>query len=154
MNTKNCIIIGVFITWLFQSTVGQAQDGTKNQSNLIEEHTMSNEIPSISGSRGRAPQVQAIVHHGIIYEQLLSPSKQGLDSFGGYVIAIEKSTGKQLWIAKLYSVEENSNLESDVQRVFFKSMQLAPTGDALLIEDEHHRHYHVRLADGEVIQEK
>lgn len=105
--------------------------------------------PIRSSSRIRAPEVAPVVHQGIRYEQIKAPSSKGLPP-GGYVSATEVATGKRVWLAKVYDTALDSNRETDVQIVFFKSLVLNQGGDALLIEDEKQRKYRVSLADGAV----
>lgn len=109
----------------------------------------SDDRPTRSSSRIRAPEIVPITHQGIRYEQLKSPSAEGL-SPGGYVTATDMATGKRLWLAKVYETTIDPNRETDVQIVFFKSLALNREGDAVLIEDEKSRKYVVGLKDGKL----
>lgn len=96
------------------------------------------------------PNVPPVKHKGASYAQLKNPASLGLNPMGGYVLATDKKTGKQLWVAAVYQVEINPDMEQDVQVVFFKTMRLNAAANALLIEDERNRFYRVALADGSV----
>lgn len=118
-----------------------------------KEYTMSptadDDRPTRSSSRIRAPEVAAVVHAGVRYEQLKAPSSEGLPP-GGYVIATDVASGKRVWTAKVYETAIDPNRETDVQIVFFRSLALSTTGDSLLVEDEKGRKYSVSVRDGAV----
>lgn len=105
--------------------------------------------PSLSASRGPPPKVAPVVHAGVRYAQLIGALVEGLAP-GGYVVATEVESGKQLWISRLYETRIDPNLETDVQVIFFKSMRLDAEHGVLAVEDERGRKYRVDLADGEV----
>lgn len=109
----------------------------------------ANDRPTRSSSRMRAPEVPAIEHGGVRYEQLRAPSAEGLPP-GGYVTATEIASGKRLWITRVYETAVNPNREVDVQMVFFRSMALSDAGDQLEISDEKSRTYLIELKDGTV----
>jgi len=110
----------------------------------IETHS-----PERTTSRMRAPHVPPIEHAGVRYAQLQAPSSEGLPP-GGYVVATEIASGKRLWIAQVFETRIDPNREADLQRVFFRSMVLSRSLDALEIEDEHGARYRIVLADGAV----
>lgn len=109
----------------------------------------ANDRPTRSSSRMRAPEVPAIEHEGVRYEQLRAPSAEGL-SPGGYVTATEIASGKRLWITRVYEITIDPNREADVQMVFFRSMAISNDGNQLEITDERSRGYSIELKDGKV----
>ena len=113
-----------------------------------KEASMSiNERPPRSSSRMRSPEVPAIERAGIRYEQLRAPSSEGLAP-GGYVTATEISSGKRLWLTRLYEIQLDPHRETDVQIVFLRSMTVSESGDSLQIVDEKGRAYILGMRDG------
>lgn len=110
---------------------------------------MSEDRPTRSSSRIRAPVVPAVVRDGVRYEQLMAPSSEGLPS-GGYLVATEVASGQRRWIARVYETPIDPHREADVQRVFFRSLKLNQDGTALQVEDERSRRFSVSTADGKV----
>lgn len=88
-----------------------------------------------SGSRIPAPVVTPIIHNGVRYEQVPNGLLAGFEQMGGYLVAIDESTGSTLWTLKVYDNLRKPEKEGDVQDVFFKSMALQADG-TLLIENE------------------
>jgi len=105
--------------------------------------------PIVSSSRGRPPAVSPVVHDGVRYEQVKNLTAEGLPP-GGYVMATQVSSGKRLWISRVYESKVDPNIEADVQWTFFKAMSLDAAQGVLVIEDEKGRTYRVDLADGRV----
>lgn len=96
---------------------------------------MENIGMSKSGSRIPAPKVAPISQKGVRYEQIKNGLLVGFDQMGGYLAAVDESTGEQVWALKIYDNKRDEEKEGDVQDVFFKSMTLQPDG-TLLIENE------------------
>ena len=80
--------------------------------------------------------VSPVVHAGVTY------SAAG-DGRGGYVVATETSTGKELWKVKAFTVQIRFRMEEDVQWVFITDLNL--DSNALLIRDEKSRCYRLDL---------
>lgn len=123
--------------------------GTPSSSNPDKNMQIETHSPELTTSRMRAPHVPPIEHAGVRYAQLQAPSSEGLPP-GGYVVATEIASGKRLWIAQVFETRIDPNREADLQRVFFRSMVLSRSLDALEIEDEHGARYRIVLADGAV----
>lgn len=107
----------------------------------------THERPPRSSSRMRPPEVPAIERAGVRYEQLRAPSSEGL-SPGGYVMATEISSGKRLWLTRLYETSLDPHRETDVQIVFLRNMTLSESGDSLQVVDEKGRSYTLGVSDG------
>lgn len=80
--------------------------------------------------------VSPVVHAGVTY------SAAG-DWRGGYVVATESLTGKELWKVKVFTVHIKFWMEEDVQWVFITDLQF--DANALLIRDEKSRCYRLEL---------
>jgi hypothetical protein len=94
-------------------------------------------VPTVLWAKRVPPKpVNPVVHAGITYSA-------AADSRGGYVIATETSTGKELWRTKIFSVHMKPWMEVDVQWVFITDLKL--DANALLIRDEKSRCYRLDL---------
>jgi hypothetical protein len=98
-----------------------------------------------TASRPSAPEVPPIEHQGVRYEQDRHDDRAG-DQAGGYLAATDIKSGKRLWRIKVYQVGDQRPAGVPVQARYFRSMQLAPGGAALIIENEAGGVYHVDLA--------
>jgi PQQ enzyme-like repeat protein len=76
---------------------------------------------------------------------------RGLGQNGGYIAALDATTGTELWILKVYEVKYDLNKEQDVQDVFIESMSKTRSGDNLEIRDEEGRVYLVDTVTRAVI---
>ncbi|HET7930246.1 MAG TPA: hypothetical protein VFL63_02515 [Rhodanobacteraceae bacterium] len=97
-----------------------------------------------SASRPSAPMVPAVEYKGIRYQQDDHDDRAG-DQAGGYLVAVDAATGKRLWRIKVYVIAAGPP-GAPVAALYFRSMRLAPGGDALLIENEAGGVYRVDLA--------
>ncbi|MBC7699602.1 hypothetical protein [Aquabacterium sp.] len=88
-----------------------------------------------SGSRIPAPTVPPVSIGGVRYEQVRNGLSAGFEQMGGYLAAVDETTGSQLWTLKVYDNQRVPGKEGDVQDVFFKSMSLQANGQ-LLIQNE------------------
>lgn len=88
------------------------------------------------GKRVPPKPVSPVVHAGVTY----SAAGNGR---GGYVLATESSTGKELWRVKIFTVHIKFWMEEDVQWIFITDLKL--DANALLIRDEKSRCYRLDL---------
>lgn len=109
---------------------------------LPQEKKAMSTPPSIS--RPPAPDVKPVVHNGVRYEQDRTDERQG-DQAGGYLVALDAKTGARLWRLKVIDLAAGPGAPTG-GAVYFRSMQLAPGGAALDIEDETGVRYSVDLA--------
>lgn len=84
--------------------------------------------PPPSASRAAPPVIPPITRDGVRYEARWSHR--------GVLFAVDEKSGKPLWQVEVFQYRLDEQVETDVQEVYFKSMTLDPTGQALLIEDE------------------
>lgn len=70
----------------------------------------------------------------------------GFDQNGGVLRAVDTKTGATAWTLKVYDVQYDSQMESDVQDIFITALRKAWLRSQLLISDERGRHYRVDLA--------
>ena len=81
-----------------------------------------------SASRPPPPVIAPITRDGVRYESRWSHR--------GVLFAVDEQSGKPLWQLEVYTYLVDAQVETEVQEVYFKSMTLDATGQALLIEDE------------------
>jgi hypothetical protein len=96
------------------------------------------------------PSVPPIAVGPYRYEPLLWGRDRGFGQNGGYLSVVDAASNKEIAVIKIYGIEYNQKMESDVQDVFIKSMELRPNGTQLLVTDERARRYAVDLATREV----
>lgn len=101
-----------------------------------------NAVPT--ASRPSAPEVPPVEHQGVRYEQDRHDDSAG-DQPGGYLAATHIQSGARLWRIKVYAVPAAAPGRPAMAR-YFRSMRLAPEGQALLIENEAGGVYRVDLA--------
>lgn len=99
---------------------------------------------SISASRIPAPQITPIVINNIRIEQIKNGLNAGFEQMGGYLAAYDVDSNELLWSLKVYDNLRSSDMEGDVQDVFFRTMTLQPNGN-ILIENEKRIKYEVNI---------
>jgi hypothetical protein len=93
-----------------------------------------------SSSRIPAPAVATVVVGGVRYEQVPNGLLAGFDQMGGYLVAVDVTSGTPLWTLQVYDNQRVPGREGDVQDVFFKSMAAQRDG-TLLVENERGRRF-------------
>lgn len=111
----------------------------------ITAHSQENRMSLPTASRPPPPQVPAVEHQGVRYEQETQGRHHGLDRDTGYLLATDPASGERLWTVKVYETGNVEHLEADVQWVYFKQMSLIEGRDALLIENENGQRFIVDL---------
>lgn len=71
--------------------------------------------------------------------------ERGLGQNGGYIAAYDVQSGGELWILKVYHIEYDEKMESDVQDVFIESMEEDAGSGNLNITDEGGKEYIVNI---------
>jgi hypothetical protein len=85
-------------------------------------------------SRPPAPDVPPVEYKGVRYSQVMNGRSRGLDQSTGYLLATDPA------------------LEHDAQEIYFRSMDLDPETNSLLIEAEFGGTYCISLKDRTVIR--
>ncbi|AEF99301.1 hypothetical protein [Methylomonas methanica] len=114
-------------------------------SSFAEQGLMDHSSEMVSGElkakRLGPSKVDPVVIGKVRYEVIHWGKERGLKQNGGYIAAFDASSGKELWILKVYDVAYNPNLEGDVQDVFIVSMSKGFFSGKLHIEDEKGRNF-------------
>lgn len=106
---------------------------------------MTNTEQTISAKRVGPKDVPPLEVKDIRYEVIHWGKDRGLGQNGGYIAAMNRSTGDELWVLKIYDIKYDPSLESDVQDVFITSMSRALFSGKIKITDENLRHYLVDI---------
>ena len=104
-----------------------------------------------AGKRVGPKDVNPITLNGIRYEVLHWGRERGLEQNGGYIVAKDSVSGKELWLSKIYSIEYKPKLETDVQDVFIRAIELSDDKKFLKIFDEDNRQFILDLATQKVL---
>jgi outer membrane protein assembly factor BamB len=91
--------------------------------------------------RAGPPKVAPVAMGELEFAAIPWGKARGLGQNGGYVAAIDRATGKELWTLKVYDVRYDPALEGDVQDVFIKSLAKSASGRELIVTDERGRSY-------------
>ena len=98
-----------------------------------------------------APEaVEAVSLEGRRYEALHFGKARGLGQNGGHVRAIDESTGRELWVQRIYPVRYDRRLEADKQDVFITGLTLLLAERTLLIVNERGARYRLNLRTRQV----
>jgi len=73
---------------------------------------------------------------GVRYDVLHWGKRRDLPQNGGYVVAVDVASGRELWVQRIYELGYDAAMESDVQDRFISSMSKTFFGSKLDIEDE------------------
>ena len=109
-----------------------ASDVTRN--NQTEKPEMPNNVPR--PSRPAPPRVLPIEHNGIRYQQDTESFHYGGTQVGGYLVAVQPTTGERLWMLKVYEVPMQDPAIVSTPGRYFRTMRLVPGKNALEIENE------------------
>jgi len=103
-------------------------------------------------AKRKAPDpVPPVTVGGVRYEVLHYGMREGLEQNGGYIIAKDAETGRELRQIKVYDVVyDPKGKEMDSQDVFITSMKKSWFGPRLKVRDELGRRWTVHLDTGTV----
>ena len=97
------------------------------------------------------PSVPAVVRNGIRFEQNLDATESEFGQAGGVLSAFDATSNALLWSLVVYDNKRRTDLEGDVQEVYFTAMAF-DAGGKLLIEDERGQRYAVDVEQRTVTQ--
>ena len=91
--------------------------------------------PALAQRKEREPPapVAPVSSGGIRYEAPPWGKDRGWGQNGGYVVAIDEGSGRELLAQRIYRVTYDRRMEGDKQDVFVTSLALAGDGRTLLI---------------------
>jgi hypothetical protein len=103
--------------------------------------------------RAAPKAVNSVTFNGVRYEAFHGGRARGLSQNGGFIIATDVATNKELQVIKIYSIEYDPNEETDVQDIYIKNIQLYDDKRFLKITDERNRNFLLDLKTREVAVE-
>lgn len=78
---------------------------------------------------------------------------EGFGQNGGVLRAVDTTSGATAWTLKVYDIDYDSQMESDVQDIFITALKKPWLRNQLLVIDERGRHYRIDLATRAVTAE-
>jgi hypothetical protein len=106
--------------------------------------------PTLSKKRAPVDSPQPVVIGAVRYEALAMGKARNLGQNGGLIAATDISTGKELWVLKVYEVHYDASMEQDKQDIFITDLSVAPDGRSLLIGTARGDRYQVDTATRKV----
>lgn len=92
--------------------------------------------------------VEPVIYNGIKFTAPHWAYQHGGKQNGGYVEALDAETGKKLWGLRVYKVEYDLSMETDVQDIFITSLSIED--GKLIVVNERKDTYEVDLATKKV----
>lgn len=79
--------------------------------------------------------------------------KRGLEQNGGYIVAFDKKTEKELWVLKVYNVKYDLKMEEDVQDIFIEKISKTFFTKKIKIIDENGTEYLIDPETKEIVMD-
>jgi len=86
--------------------------------------------------RAEVPEAVSAVRAGVRYEAVIWGRARGLAQNGGYVVAVDAKTGKELWLVQVYAAAADDGKESDKRDVFITELKFEADGRHLRVTNE------------------
>ena len=108
-----------------------------------DEALQSREIPSdrLKAKRKGPPRIKPVVTGNMRFQVIHRGIERGLKQNGGYIAAFDISSGKELWVLKIYDITYDQDTERDVQDKFIISMTKGLFSGKIHIKDESGRKF-------------
>ena len=95
--------------------------------------------------------VPAVELDGVRYEPIVFGLARGLSQNGGYLAAIDGSSGRELWVQKIYDVVYDDSMEGDKQDVFVTRLAIDKNKRVIVVENERGERFVFDLDSRQVI---
>jgi hypothetical protein len=93
-----------------------------------------------STKRVAPPKVAPVTIGAVRIEAIHWGRSRGLDQNGGYIVAVDPRSGRELWILKVYDITYDPSMEQDVQDVFITKITKGYRGQLLVWEEKGRRY--------------
>lgn len=100
--------------------------------------------------RGAPRPVTPLEINGVRYEALRGAKARGFKQDGGVMVAIDMTTGQELWTLLVYQTAYDEKEERDVQESYITKLNNGPEASSLRVENEAREAYLVNLKTREV----
>jgi len=90
----------------------------------------------VEKERAEMPEAASVSRAGVRYEAIVWGRARGLAQNGGYIAAVDTTTGKELWILRVYAAAPDDGKEADKRDVFITELRLAGDGRHLRVTNE------------------
>ncbi|NOX76542.1 MAG: hypothetical protein GXP17_08025 [Gammaproteobacteria bacterium] len=91
------------------------------------------------------PEVAPVTIGKLRIEAIHWGKERGLPQNGGYILARDIDSGKELWTLRVYHIDYDEKMESDVQDIFIERLSRGASGGTVEVVDENGRHFEVDL---------
>jgi hypothetical protein len=104
-------------------------------------------MEGMAPKRTGPPDVQPLVIDDLRIEAVHWGKDRGLKQNGGYIEVFKHASNHSIWLHKVYDIEYDPKMESDVQDLFIVSIELDASGQRIIIKDEAGAVYTVNLSE-------
>ncbi len=91
------------------------------------------------------PEVESVTIDKLRIEAIHWGKERGLPQNGGYILVRDIDSGKELWTLRVYRIDYDEKMESDVQDIFIERLSKGATPGTVEVVDENGRHFEVDL---------
>lgn len=91
------------------------------------------------------PEVEPVTIGKLRVEAIHWGKERGLPQNGGYILARDADSGKELWTLRIYRIDYDEKMESDVQDIFIDRLNRGAGPNTLEVVDERGRRFDVDL---------
>lgn len=151
MSVKKCVLI-IFI-FIVDIDILDAEVVIKDRPFLLEEIDMGG-LGMPLGKRMEPLSIPSIIINNLRIDVIHFGKHRGFNQNGGYISAIDITSGKEIWILKVYDIQYISKLEKDVQDIFIISMKKLEAQNIIEIIDEKKRRHLVNILTPQVVTTK
>jgi hypothetical protein len=139
---RTLALAGLLVFPLLTSCSSQQSNVDINQTTTKETKMSDSDLLMGSFDRPPPPEVPPVVRDGRRYVQHIGTYDEDIGQSGGLLDILDDATGKLIATVKVYDNTRRSDLEGDVQDIFFEAMEFDEAGK-LIITDEVGRRYSV-----------
>lgn len=90
----------------------------------------------VEKERAEVPAAASAFRAGVRYEAVVWGRARGLAQNGGYIVAVDAKTGKELWMVRVYAAAPDDGKEADKRDVFITELRFEADGRHLRVTNE------------------
>jgi hypothetical protein len=143
--TLMTVFVLCYLCVCYQTVAAPIKTGI-NKTNVQESKQMTKKSLGMPAGKRVGPEdVTPVTANGVRYEVLHWGRDRGLEQNGGYIVAVDSTSSKELWLVRIYEINYKPKLETDVQDVFIQSIELSDDNKLLKVIDENGRQFTLDL---------